>query len=461
MIAGGFVILRAALKREIEGGIALEPDEDQLIRAAFGRYGGSAKARTDTIPIIRRLQTSDRGFWILCDCRPAQEKPPALVPVLETYLRRHVTDDWPPHAEACDFFREPAEQTEISRSYRPLDKSKVRLVRSFEIAAATSPERLQRTSTARRRPQLARLLVRLVTEAGLQQVEPGFRPAPISEQMKAIWPIARDVYLDQNIRMADAMCMSVAKLPALMEQIASTPDDRYRHTRPHGVLLVRLQAVQARLLRTLNGEELPVSGRLAVFGDRPEDELGATVDARAPYLALAIVARPAPGEKVQVVSAYVHPCASADRLMLVDSDAERHTLGMLKNFQYAIKKKSETVVTIEKPLESIAPEQHADGTALPPIIPDFIVTARGRDGRERRIVVETMGYRDLGYRERKERLHPRMQHAADAAAVITHDFHEPGHWQQEWRDNRFRRDLWRELGEREDDSKSVSSSPQR
>ncbi len=446
-------MLRIALKREIEGAITLDPDEDHILRVAFGQYGGSAQARADAMPIIRRLQTTDRGYWVLCDCRPAQSKPPALVPVLETFLRRHVTEDWPQHAQACEFFREPAEQSEISRSYQPLAKSQVRLVRSFEVAAAASPARLEIALTARRRPQLARLLVRLLTEAGLQKVEPGFKPAPIPEQMKAIWPVARDISLDQSVRMADAMCMSLAKLPALMQQIATTPDEKYRHTRPHGVLLVRIQSMQTGLLRTLNGEELPVTGRLALFGDRPEDEPGAGVDARSPYLGLCIVARPAPGEAVQIVAAYVHPCASLDRMMLVDSDAERQTLNMLKKFQYALLKKTGAVVTIEKPMDSIAPEQGPEGVPLPPIIPDFIVTARERGGQERRVVIETMGYSDQGYRERKARLHPEMQRAADAGAVINHDFHEPGHWQQEWRDNRFRRELWRILGNQEEDLK--------
>ena len=129
------------------------------------------------------------------------------------------------------------------------------------------------------------------------------------------------------------------------------------------------------------------------------------------------------------------------------------TLNMLKKFQYALLKKTGAVVTIEKPMDSIAPEQGAEGVPLPPIIPDFIVTARERGGQERRVVIETMGYSDQGYRERKARLHPEMQRAADAGAVINHDFHEPGHWQQEWRDNRFRRELWRILGNQDEDLK--------
>jgi uncharacterized protein YjiS (DUF1127 family) len=198
-----------------------------------------------------------------------------------------VTPDWPQHAEACDFYHEPVEQVEISASYQPLQRSRVRLVRAFKIAASASPLRREVAGTANRRPQLARLLVRLLADAGLQRVEAaGSKPPPIPDQMRAVWPVARDISLDERVRMADAMCMSIAKLPALMEQIAATPDEQYRHTRPHGVLLIRLQAVQTGLLRTLNGEELAVKGRLAVFGDRPDDEPGESIDACASYLAL-------------------------------------------------------------------------------------------------------------------------------------------------------------------------------
>ncbi len=418
------------------------------MRAAFGCYGGTAAARADAIPIVRRLQSTDRGFWILCDCRPAAAKPPALVPVSETHLRRHVTDNWPQHAPSCEFYREPAEQVEISASYRPLPKPQVRLLRSFDVSTAAPLERRESATPANRRPQLARLLVRLLTEGGLQRVEAGgFTPPPIPDQLKSIWAAARAISIDRGVRMADAFCMSLAKLPVLMEQIAQAPADRYRFTRPHGLLLIRMKEVLSGRLRTLNGEEFPVVGRLAVFGERPEDEPGPAEDARSPYIALCIVARPTPIDPVQIVSAYVHPCAAMQRVMLVDSDYERQTLAVLLQFQRQMARRHQAAVIIEKSMESIGPETDASGTPCPPLIPDFIVTARYRDGGARRAVVETMGYADEGYRERKLRLHPEMQRAAGAAAaVIEHDFQLPGHWRQDWRDNRFRRALWQGLG---------------
>lgn len=368
------------------------------------------------------------------------------MPVDERFLRRHVTDSWPQHALSCEFFREPAEQAEISASYRPLPKPQVRLLRSFEVAASAPRER-RASAPASRRPQLARLLVRLLTEGGLQRVEAGgFTPPPIPDQLKSIWAVARTISIDRNVRMANALCMSLAQLPALMERIARTPPERYRSTRPHGLLLVRVKEVLSGRLRALNGEEFPVTGRLAVWGERPEDEPGPAGDARSPYVALCVVARPTPVDAVQIVSAYVHPCVSMQRVMLVDSDYERQTLDILLQFQGQMARRYRAAVIIEKPMESLGPAADGDGTPLPPLIPDFIVTARYADGSERRVLVETMGYADEGYRQRKLRLHPEMQRAAGAAAVLEHDFQLPGPWPQDWRDNRLRRALWRALG---------------
>jgi hypothetical protein len=323
----------------------------------------------------------------------------------------------------------------------------VRLLRSFEISASTPLERREASTPAHRRPQLARLLVRLLTEGGLQRVEAGgFTPPPIPDQLQSIWTVARTISIDRGIRMADAFCMSLAKLPALMEQIATTPAGRYRHTRPHGLLLIRVKEVLPGRLRALNDEALPVVGRLAVFGEHPEDEPGPTEDARSPYLALCIVARPTPANPVQIVAAYVHPCASMQRVMLVDSDYERQTLTILLQFQRQMARRHQAAVIIEKAMENLGPAADDAGTALPPLIPDFIVTARYRDGGERRVLVETMGYADEGYRARKARLHSEMQHAAGAEAVVEHDFHLPCQRPQDWRDNRLRRALWQALG---------------
>jgi hypothetical protein len=44
-------MLRASRKAETYGAVDLAPEEDRLLRDAFGRYGGSTQARALAAPI--------------------------------------------------------------------------------------------------------------------------------------------------------------------------------------------------------------------------------------------------------------------------------------------------------------------------------------------------------------------------------------------------------------------------
>jgi hypothetical protein len=451
----GPYLLSAAPKGHTCSARSLDEVEDRLLRSAFGRFVGTAAARTAAGDVVRRYQIAAGGHWFLCDCRPGQDKPPALIPVLESYIRRHVQAGWPQHADACDFFREPAEQVDISASWVSLPKPRVRLVRPFAQSVTDPLPPQEPVSSAHRRPQLARLLAKLMVDSGLQTIGPGERrPAPLPEQVGQIWPVARAISVDRGVRLSDVLCVSLARLPVLIDAITTAPTERFARTRPHGLFLVRLADVRGQELITLSGHVLPVLGRVAVFGEAPEDELDPP-GVRAPSLALCLLARPSPLEPVQVCSAYVHPCASSDRVMLVDSDLERRTLARLLSFQSRMWSEHAAITKIEKPLDDLGPRCGGSRPTRPPLIPDFVVSVRDRFGDERRLVVETMSYADSSYRERKERLHPLMRDALGAETVIAHDFHMPEHWRQEWRDNKLSRDLWKQLVTEGQDTRSA------
>src|SRR5208283_5939682 len=106
---------------------------------------------------------------------------------------------------------------------------------------------------------------------------------------------------------------------------------RFTRTRPHGVLIARIAAIGAGVLEPVSGSAIPVRGRLAVFAERADDGSAtrAVRAARAPYLAACVLGRASPGEPVEVLSAYAHPCASERHLMLV----ERQTLAQLRSVQ--------------------------------------------------------------------------------------------------------------------------------
>jgi hypothetical protein len=197
-------------------------------------------------------------------------------------------------------------------------------------------------------------------------------------------------------------------------------------------------------LYPLSGPSIAVRGRLAVFGEGTSRGADVRVGfaVRAPYLAICVLTRAAPETGVEVLSAYLHPCAAADNLMLVDSDLERATLTEIRCVQAWLERRKGVRVAIEKPLFDIMPDGATDAAPIPPVVPDFLV-GRVEEGpaRRPRVVVETMGYGDDAYRARKRGIHLVMQLALGDAPLVLHDFHAPVGVPQVERDRRF----WREL----------------
>src|SRR5208283_4282341 len=148
----------------------------------------------------------------------------------------------------------------------------------------------------------------------------------------------------------------------------------------------------------------------------------------------------------KVLSAYVHPCASRGRMLLIDSDYERQTLAQLRSVQSWLRRRCGVLTTIDKPLFDLRPPASTDDAPRPPLIPDFLVGVVGPGGVRRNVVVETMGWSEPLYRERKERLHAEM--AQVCGPVVMHDFHQPADADQAWRDNVFWRALRDALAER-------------
>ena len=103
-------MLLVAPKGSASTPVPVTSEEDSILRAAFGRYGGRLADREAAAPIVRRYQQLGIGSWFLCDCRLGVERPPALVPVSQTHIRRHQDDRWPVHCDGCDFQRDPVDQ---------------------------------------------------------------------------------------------------------------------------------------------------------------------------------------------------------------------------------------------------------------------------------------------------------------------------------------------------------------
>ena len=440
-------MLQVSRRSGVQDQRALSVEEDRALRRAFGRFA-EPEARAAGAAVVHRYQRAGSGGWILCDCLRHVERPPVLIPVAEAHIRRHHEPPWPDHDPDCDFYRDAAEQRAITRSYaRVPDGKHVALLARLKMNERTRPQQLMGRSFARSRGALATLLMRLIEEAGLNQALPVGGATALGEQYKAIRRAARGVEIDQGVALSEFLCTYPPALPDFCARIARVSPSRFgRSKRPHGVLISAVEDASIGHLCLFGGEAVPVRGEISVFGEREGHtrQTAAERRARSPYLAICLVGRSAPTEPVEVLKAYLHPCASSRHLMPMDSNHERHTLQLLLQLQAWLLKNKTVSLVIKKPvfdLSSVPVESGLDGeptTPRGPCIPDFLLAAdHVPPGGIPSVIVETMGYPDMEYRERKRRTHLVMGQALSAAPVIEHDFHFPADQNQIDRDRRF------------------------
>ncbi|MEA2731227.1 MAG: hypothetical protein QOF70_5702 [Acetobacteraceae bacterium] len=423
----------------------LSSQEDHALRWAFGRFA-VPEARADGATVVARYQRSGAGCWFLCDCLGRVDQPPALIPVSEAHVRRHHEPPWPDHDPDCDFFRDRAEQRLITRSYRrPAVGKRLALVASLKDHEEARVPRLTARSYGRSRGALATTLMHLI-ETALVNVIPadGQKPA-LSDQYRVLRRAARNLQIDDGLALSGFLCTYLPALPDFIAKIQDTSPSCFRKThRPHGLLIAVVADASVGHIRPLRGEPIPVRGEIAIFGEREghSRQTAAERRARSPYLAACVVGRAAADTPVEVLKAYLHPCVTAGHLMLVDSDLERRTLAVLVQLQTWLRERKALRVTIKKPVFDL-PEIAGgllleDGQSSGPCIPDFVVQATDvMEGGSEKLIVETMGYADEVYRDRKDRTHTLMSEALGGAPVVQHDFHFPLDQIQVARDRRF------------------------
>jgi hypothetical protein len=80
-------MLKVTPRGRLEGLRALSAQEVRALRDAFGRWPEPG-ARSAGAAVVRAYQHLAAGTWFLCDCLTTSP-PSALVPVLESHIRRH------------------------------------------------------------------------------------------------------------------------------------------------------------------------------------------------------------------------------------------------------------------------------------------------------------------------------------------------------------------------------------
>lgn len=398
---------------------ALSADEDAKLRKAFGRFAKAEHRQAGTDVVSAHYE---KRHWFHCDCRPGAQRPPTLFLVIGSHLQREPHDN--PNATAhdanCDFAYEPDEQKHFVSSYRRPreDESHLDLVHDFADADA-EPRAMRHISSGSPRPTLARVLCSLLHKAHLDRF---FSNTPLRAGREG-----RDRQVDDLLDAAEGFTLAPGQ--PLKQWLATCLPGYYRlrerlnrsmaaWKRPHGVFIDTFDRIEDKVLYPTRPDRKPlrVTGGLTVFGE------GGTLR-RPPYLVIGLVTQPEREAKsVELLRAYAHPCVAWDRFTLIDSQLERETLALLISCRERLRKNHGVAYSIEKPLYDRGPPETDDPREV--CIPDFILRPTGENIRHPLIVIETMGYDDAAYRERKRRmrrLFEQIGRGPHPVPVIEHD----------------------------------------
>jgi hypothetical protein len=188
-------------------------------REAFGRFASPA-VRQAGAAVVRRYQHLGFGNWFLCDCLGPGRHPPALVPVLESFIRRHTDPPWPRHTDACDFHRDPPEQRAITQSYARPPAGPIRLLRRLpsndESSEPTAPVP---RFYSQRREALGTLLLQLVEKAGLNRVPADGKAPDLGEQYRRLRLAGHAIELDVDLPVSAYLCTYPPALPAFFDAL--------------------------------------------------------------------------------------------------------------------------------------------------------------------------------------------------------------------------------------------------
>jgi len=419
----GWLVLKYATSPDPAKAAPLSQHEDKYVRLAFGRYA-KEQFRKAGEQIVAYHYKYERRFH--CDCGPKDGRPPQLFLVEGRFIRREPDDAGTPHKDECDFFKDAVEQNNVISSYQYKKPSRIlNLLPNFKddtdyapIAAGTD-----RSSQNEDRSKLAKIMMHLLHQGGLDIMpQDGILknddPREHYRQDDALKEAARGLMITSSRKLIDYMALSLNGYYRLIKNLQS---EIHMKERAQGVLIEVFERIEDNVLYPQKGEAIPVAGKLSVFGEHISLHRG-------PYLVIGLLGQPDKySDKIEMIKAYAHPCAYWTRFMLVDSKLERRTLEILIKLRDRLKDEFHVTMTIEKPLHDVGPTLNNEPREV--CIPDFILRARGEEVKHRMIVIETMGYNDPEYRERKQRMRPYFEHIYDsryAVPVIEHDSHIVG-----------------------------------
>lgn len=318
----------------------------------------------------------------------------------------------PDHHENCPFFKSKEISENNKKEQGDPERRKILTDELFAIIKppsliacamdAHSEINLSANNTVGiRENKLSRILLTIIDDADLINLDHGRHPPTRYEQLKAVKNILSEYHFDKGkkISVQDYTEMYLEKTNKLCLKIKGNNWKKHGLA-PQGYLIGIAKSFSDRKLVTLDNVEVTIDTPIEYSGQ----------NTKGPYIAIILVGSCNGGTFLTPLRAFTQPIFSEDLLIPVDSDFERKTLKILLDCQKTKK------FSICKPVRDIAVDSNQLGentrgrkalltVTKTTIRPDFILSYD--DGRM--VVVETMGYENTDYLDRKKRTHSDMR----------------------------------------------------
>lgn len=394
------------------------------LRAALVRwYIGEGSSHDEDAGITLVQQARIGAKWIACDCLGVDRAPPILTPAFlseaETYyLRRLTSTKRPEHHTDCPFFRDQVTNriTETRGAQTPADPP----VGYFEVLRPAPEKLAQRpdndASDDRTRsasvPRLARLLWRLLSNAGLNIAVP-YHEEPlertIAEEFKALAAAAAKIEVAPGIELGRVLwthgdALHSRRAYAGIRELARRWP---RGHAPQGFLTVFAKEFKGSTIFPARSEPITVANRVQSPSVRANPIKG-------PYLVIIVMGEYPEAHGYAPLRAYAQPIWSGTRFMPVESDFERSVLRAILGSRHEFARRG-VDIAFEKPVFDRL-------TPLGPCRPDFVIEARSRStGEIRQLIVEAMGGPSADYLAQKAAVHRKLEQIAPVLVITPAD----------------------------------------
>ena len=411
--------MKLVRKKAPRGGLIrwLEEEEETAVKNVSGRRVSAGREQHELAEKLLR-EMRQLAAWLQCDCVPGDSPAMNSARLMQDTGTLFLAGFNHEHAPDCAMYRpfsgdagatgtgtrKTAGSRRISyRSFLPPDDADTRIrVQGKQIAPAD--DRTRRT----RRSRIARLLLSLIEDAGLNRLAT-LNPLPVRgvmESVNALRTVTENIEFTRDRRLSDIVRFTPAMSEYGREKLMQELERRDTHwpsgkTRMFFQIFMSDHVTRDEVLFRWPGGELPF---------RPERGVSingeAQDGARPPYWVILSFRRGMDGTVI-CSEGYAHALFRRGCPIPVDNGMERTTIESLSEVAgWLAKKQDAPVLSLEKPLFDLEVTLKGEKGF---VLPDFIVTATRPGGKKHIVVVETMGYTDDDYCERKAEQHKGMR----------------------------------------------------